>query len=198
MLRRLAGAALDVLGGLERAAAEWRTRRRWQQLRAMGMKIGKGVHLPVSTWIDSSHCYLISIGDNCRFGPYCLILAHDALMDQYLDAGRLGRVVIGPGCQIGARCVILCNVEIGAGSVVEAGSVVAASLPAGAYCAGSPARVVCSIEEYAARLEKETRGRPVLSSEELSRRVRDPKARESLLAELAQGPTLVRGDSDSG
>ena len=71
---------------------------RWANLRAMGMTIGEDVWLPDTTYIDTSHCFLITIGDHCGFGDGCVLLAHDAQMDEYLDAARLGRVVIGDSC----------------------------------------------------------------------------------------------------
>ncbi len=156
------------------------------------MRIGEGVELPPSTWIDAAHCYLISIGDRCRFGPQCLILAHDAQMDEFLDAGRVGRVIIGEVCQIVARTVILCNVEIGPNTVVETGSVVSTSLPGGTYCAGSPARVVCTVPEYAERVMAETAGRPAYTFGDFRQKLQDPETRKALLADLEQGPALVR------
>ena len=115
------------------------------------MKLGNDVWLPDSTFIDTSHCYLISIGDHCGFGEGCVILAHDAQMDEYLDAARLGRVAIRESCHIGARTVILPGVEIGPRTVVGAGSIVNKSLPADTVCAGNPARVLCSLDEYLAK-----------------------------------------------
>jgi acetyltransferase-like isoleucine patch superfamily enzyme len=58
-----------------------------------------------------------------------LILAHDAQMDEFLDAGRIGRVVIRSHSHIGARTVILPGVEIGPRTIVGANSVVSQSLP---------------------------------------------------------------------
>ena len=80
-----------------------RLENRWRNLRALGMHIGEGVFLPASTWIDIPHCYLISIGDWCAFGDGCLILAHDAQMDEFLDAGKMARVTIHESSHIG-RC----------------------------------------------------------------------------------------------
>jgi maltose O-acetyltransferase len=115
------------------------------------MRIGTDVWLPASTWIDTSHCYLISIGDHCGFGEECLILAHDAQMDEFLDAARVGRVIIHPSSHIGARSIILPGVEIGPRTIVGANSVVARSLPPDTVCAGNPARVICTLEEYLAK-----------------------------------------------
>ena len=94
--------ALAPLVLAKHKAEALRLERRWRRLRAQGMHIGKGVNLPASTTIDESHCFLISIGDNCGFGEECHILAHDAQMDEYLNAARLGRVIIHPSCHIGA------------------------------------------------------------------------------------------------
>src|SRR2546425_3472474 len=144
MGRWLQPMTLDWLAAVENRLAMMRARLKWARWQHLGMRIGRDVVLPLSTSVDSSCCYLITIGDRCHFGPQCLILAHDGQMDEFLDAGRVGRVVIGDGCRIGARCVILCNVEIGAGSIVEAGAGVSTPPPAGSYCAGSPARGVWS------------------------------------------------------
>lgn len=198
MFQWLATQTLDLVSAVQRRMAGLQARRRWHRLQALGMRIGRNVVLPPSTWVDAAHCYLIEIGDDCHFGPQCLILAHDAQMDEFLDAARLGRVVIGAGCQIGARTVILCNVEIGAGTVVESGSVVATSLPARSYCAGSPARAVSSVEEYAGRLEREIAGRPNFTPADLDDRRRTLEGREALRAALAAGPVLIRPSSVDG
>lgn len=131
-----------------------RLERRWNRLRALGMHIGKDVNLPASTWIDDSHCFLISIGDRCGFGEECHILAHDAQMNEFLDATRVGRVTIRESCHVGARTVILPGVELGPRTIVGANSVVSRSLPPDTVCAGAPATVICSLEEY---LEKHRR-----------------------------------------
>lgn len=195
--RWLTTMTLDWLAAVENRLAVIRARRRWTRLQALGMRVGRDVVLPPSTWVDVAHCYLIDIGDRCYFGPQCMILAHDAQMDEFLDAGRLGRVVIGEGCRIGARCVILCNVEIGAGSIVETGSVVATSLPPGSYCAGTPARVVCSAVEYAQRIAQEVSGRPRYTREAIRESLRRPETRRALWEELARGTILVdKADAD--
>jgi len=128
-----------------------RLQRRWSQLRQQGMHLGEDVWLPRSTWIDPDYCFLISIGDHCGFGEGCLILAHDAQMDEFLDAGRIGRVVIHESCHIGARTTILPGVEVGPRTIVGANSVVSISLPPDSVCAGSPARVICSLDDYLAK-----------------------------------------------
>ena len=124
-----------------------RNERRWQRLREMGMTIGRQVNLPASTWIDTSHCHLISIGDFCGFGEGCLILAHDAMCNEWLDATRLGRVTIHESCHFGARTVILPGVDIGPRVIVGAGSVVTKSIPPNSVAVGNPAKVVCRLDD---------------------------------------------------
>lgn len=142
---------LGLVSSARQRLATARLRRRWRHLRALGMRIGEHVNLPASTWIDDSHCFLIAIGDRCGFGEECHILAHDGQMEEYLDATRIGRVIIHPSCHIGARTVILPGVEIGPRTIVGANSVVSRSLPPNTVCAGAPAKVICSLDEYLER-----------------------------------------------
>lgn len=146
--------AFKVLRAFRLKLGQIRRKRRWEYLRAHGMRLGVDVWLPDSTWIDTDYCFLISIGDHCGFGEECLILAHDAQMDEFLDAGRIGRVVIHESCHIGARSVILPGVEIGPRTIVGANSTVTRSLPPDTICAGNPARVICSLGEYLTKHRK--------------------------------------------
>jgi len=139
---------VSLLSQIKESLDRLRVERRWKRLRALGMTIGKDVWLPSSTWIDSDYCFLIAIGDHCGFGEECLILAHDAQMDEFLDAARVGRVIVHDSCHIGARTVILPGVEIGPRTIVGANSVVSRSLPPETVCAGNPAKVICSLMEY--------------------------------------------------
>ena len=139
---------LDKLSALKSKVERTRLERRWYKLRQQGMHLGSDVWLPASTWIDPDYCFLISIGDHCGFGEECLILAHDAQMDEFLDAARIGQVTIHESCHIGARTVILPGVVIGPKTIVGANSVVTRSLPPDTVCAGNPAKVICSLEDY--------------------------------------------------
>jgi acetyltransferase-like isoleucine patch superfamily enzyme len=51
-------------------------------------------------------------------------------------------VSIGPRCWIGMHAMIMKGVSVGEGTVVAAGSVVVADLPAGVIVGGNPARVI--------------------------------------------------------
>jgi maltose O-acetyltransferase len=88
----------------------------------------------------------ISIGRRCLIGPGVHIYDSDF---HALEAGlratalpRRASVEIADDVFVGSNAIILKGVRIGAGSVVGAGAVVVADVPAGAIVAGNPARVV--------------------------------------------------------
>jgi maltose O-acetyltransferase len=189
VIRFLLGLARGVKDRVERE----RTSRRWESLRAMGMHIGKNVWLPDSTWIDTSHCYLISIGDNCGFGERCIILAHDAQMDEFLDAARIGRVTIHESCHIGAASIVLAGVEIGPRTIVGAGSVITKSLPPDTVCAGNPAKVICTLEEYLERHRRRIAEKPTFAYTKYDIRALTPDRRTEVLTAVANGDAYIVG-----
>jgi maltose O-acetyltransferase len=184
---------LDALAPWKARLESARLKRRWDKLRSMGMSIGQGVNLPASTWIDTSHCFLISIGDWCGFGQQCVIMAHDAQMDEFLDAGLIGKVTILESCHFGARTVILPAVEIGPRTIVGANSVVSKSLPPDTVCAGVPARVICSLDEYLARhRERLSRGQRFPRLQYSGDALTPQRVRE-MQAAVAAGPAYITG-----
>lgn len=183
---------LDAISTIKARLEPLRLQRRWEHLRRLGMHIGRDVNLPASTWIDASHCYLISIGDHCGFGEGCLLLAHDAQMDEFLDAARIGRIVIHPSCHIGARTIILPGVEIGPRTIVGAGSVVTRPLPPDTVCAGSPARVLCTLDEYLAKHRERLVSRPKFDYMEYGHLL-TLERRADLVAAVADGDAYVTG-----
>lgn len=54
---------------------------------------------------------------------------------------------IGDNVLIGANAVILEGIKIGDGAVVAAGSVVTEDVPAGVVVAGSPAKIIKSVDD---------------------------------------------------
>ncbi len=189
----LSGVVFALAARLKRRFEEIRRERRWARLRELGMGIGERVLLPDSTFIDVSHCFLISIGDDCGFGPECLILAHDAQMDEFLDAARIGRVLIHPSCHIGARTIILPGVEIGPRTIVGAGSVISRSLPANTVCVGNPAKVVCTLEEYLGKHRERLATLPKFDYMKYDIRFLTPERRAELLAAVSKGDAYITG-----
>ena len=75
----------------------------------------------------------------------------------------MGRVSIGNNVFIGTGTIVLCNTHIGNNVVVGAGSIVTRDLPDNGVYAGSPARRICSIEEYREKVHMLRSERPDLS-----------------------------------
>jgi len=187
------GAILDVAGSWKARLDHARLKRRWAGLRAKGMHLGQGVNLPASTWIDDPLCFLISIGDWCGFGEQCLILAHDGQMDEFLDAGLIGKVTIHESCHFGSRTVILPGVEVGPRTIVGANSVVAKSLPPDTVCAGAPAKVICSLDEYLDRHRERIASTRLLPWTEYKLDALQPRQIQEILSAVEHGPAYLTG-----
>jgi len=187
------GQLLTWLGRVRDRFAELRQEHRFERLRGLGMHLGEDVLLPASTEIDVSHCNLIHIGDHTGFGERCMILAHDAQMDEFLDAARIGRVIIHESCHIGAQSVILAGVEIGPRTLVGAGSVVSRSLPPDTVCAGSPAQVICSLDEYLERHRAKLAELPCFPYDKYDVGSLTPERRAELVTAVAEGDAYITG-----
>ena len=122
-----------------------------EKLIAMGMTVGKNFKRLNGVILDPGHCWLIEIGDNVTMAPRVHILCHDASTKQFLNYTKIGRVTIGNNVFIGAESVVLPGVTIGDNVIIGANSTVTHDIPAGSVAAGSPARVICTLEEYLAK-----------------------------------------------
>ena len=122
-----------------------------EKLISMGMQVGKNFGRLQGVILDPSHCWLITIGDNVTMAPRVHILCHDASTKHFLGYTKIGRVNIGDNVFIGAESVVLPGVNIGSNVIVGANSTVTHDVPDGVVVAGSPAKVICSLEEYLAR-----------------------------------------------
>ena len=131
-----------------RLRAEYTT----EKLIKQGMKVGKNFKRLNGVILDPAHCWLIEIGDNVTMAPRVHILCHDASTKTFLDYTKIGRVTIGDNVFIGAESVVLPGVTIGDNVIVGANSTITHNVESGSVVAGSPAKVICSLEEY---LDKE-------------------------------------------
>ena len=123
-----------------------------EKLVCMGMKVGKNFKRLNGVILDPSHCWLIEIGDNVTMAPRVHILCHDASTKQFLNYTKIGRVTIGNNVFIGAESVVLPGVPIGKNVLIGANSTIKCDIPSNTVYAGSPAKMLCTLEEY---LEKE-------------------------------------------
>lgn len=122
-----------------------------EKLIGMGMTVGRNFNRLQGVILDPSHCWLIEIGDNVTMAPRVHILCHDASSKLFLGYTKIGRVTIGSNVFIGAESVVLPGVTIGDNVIIGANSTVTHNIPSGSVAAGSPARVICTLEEYLAK-----------------------------------------------
>lgn len=94
----------------------------------------------------------VYIGNNVMFGPAVQIYTATHPMDaaQRRSGVESGKTIrIGNDVWVGGAAVICPGVTIGDGAVIGAGSVVVKDIPAGAFAAGNPCKVIRTIESRA-------------------------------------------------
>lgn len=145
-----------ILSKMKRLMAYTSKSRYIRYLRSRGMVIGEYTEFasPIHSEVDLGRAKYISIGDHCLIGSGVRLIAHDyswkILEDAYeeeLPSGGMP-IHIGNNVFIGANCTILGGVTIGNNVIIAAGSTVCKSLPDNTVCAGSPAKVVKSLDAY--------------------------------------------------
>lgn len=113
-----------------------------------GLTVGENFNYRADCIIDSSHCFLITIGNNVTFAPRVHILAHDASTKRYLGYTKIGLVNIGNNVFIGAGAILLPNVTIGDNCIIGAGCVVTKNIPENSIVAGNPAQIISTYDKY--------------------------------------------------
>lgn len=131
-----------------------------QTLVKRGLELGRGVYIGDRAYIDPSHCWLISIGDDTRIANDVVILVHDASTRMHIGYTRLNRVVVGARVFIGAGATIMPGVTIGDEAIVGACSVVCDDVPARTVVAGNPARAIKTLDQYLATHAERLAQRP--------------------------------------
>ena len=125
-----------------------------EKLISMGMIVGNNFCRMNGVILDPSHCWLIEIGDDVTIAPRTHILCHDASTKLFMDHTKIGKVKIGNRVFIGAESVILPGVTIGDNVIIGANSTVTHDIPSNSVVVGSPAKLLCTLDEYI-RKEKE-------------------------------------------
>lgn len=149
-----------------------------------GLKIGKNIHIFDGAFLDPSHCFLISIGDNCTLAPNVRLIAHDASMNKHLGIGRIGRIKIHDNCFLGDSVIVLPGVSIGPNVIIGAGSVVTRDIPLNSVAAGNPAKVITSFDEFMKRHNDNKDKYRCFSQEQFNINVISNQSKEEMLTYL--------------
>lgn len=112
--------------------------------------IERGTRLPGF----SKNCHLdgrngIIFGKNVWVGPNVTIVSMNHDVNNYNNYVKTTPIIIGDNCWIASNVVILPKVELGAHTVVAAGTIVTKSFKEGnQIIGGNPARVIKQLPEY--------------------------------------------------
>lgn len=122
-------------------------------LKTHGISIGDNTFINPSSTIDITRPSLVTIGKNCYLNKGFLLLTHDyvsgVMRNVYSDfINSSGKVVIGNNVGTGYNVTILKGVTIGDNCFIAANSLVTKSMPSNVIIGGSPARVLCTLEEF--------------------------------------------------
>lgn len=120
-----------------------------------GLQVGKNFSIQQGCIIDESHCWHIKIGDNVILAPNVTILAHDGGTFQITGYTKVKNVEIGNNVFIGAGSIILPGIKIADNIIVGAGSIVTKSLEIEGIYAGTPAKLIMTLQDYKANLKSE-------------------------------------------
>lgn len=102
-----------------------------------------------------SEPYLIKLGSHICISNKVSFINHDGgtwvfrNRPEYGTTIKVGTITIRDNCFIGYNATILAGVTIGPNSVVGACSVVSRDVPPNAVACGVPAKVICTVDEYA-------------------------------------------------
>jgi len=145
-----------------------------------GLKLGKDVEIISNYFFDPSHCFLITIDDNCTICPGVRLIAHDASTFKALGYTKIGKITIEKNCFIGDSTIILPNVTIGQNSIIGSGSVVTRSIPENSVAAGNPAKVMMSVDEYLGKIKQSSKDKKVFGKEYFIQNLDEQKRQEIL------------------
>lgn len=158
-----------------------------EKMISMGMSVGINFKCLNGVILDPSHCWLIEIGDNVTLAPRVHILCHDASTKSFLNYTKIGRVTIGNNVFIGAETVVLPGVTIGSNVVIGANSTVTHDIPDNSVAVGTPASIICTLDEYLGKEKKRMQTAPIYGEDYTLRQAVSMEKRMQQKADLAGG-----------
>ncbi len=125
--------------------------------RHIGVRLGSDCRLlGIGRDTFGSEPYLVSIGDHVTVTAGVRFITHDGgvwvLRQKYPEIDVVGRIQLHDNVFVGVGATLLPGIEIGPDAVVAAGAVVSRTVPPGVVAAGVPARPICTLAEYEAKI----------------------------------------------
>lgn len=119
-----------------------------------GLNIGKNNRLSEVPDFGSEP-YLVSIGDNNAIASGVKFITHDGglftvnKLKGYENVRDFRRISVGNECFIGLNSILMPGAKMNDRCVLGSGSVLTSTMPEGTVYAGTPAKFICTLEEYA-------------------------------------------------
>lgn len=125
---------------------------------AQGIGVVVGNNTKIASYDFGSEPFLIQIGSNCHITKGVRFITHDGgvwvFRSEIKDIDVFGKIIIGDNVYVGNNSTILPGVTIGSNVVVGANSIITKSIPSNCVAAGSPCKIICSINSYKDRMLK--------------------------------------------
>lgn len=124
------------------------------RIASKNVSIGEGTWLGAGAEIAAAYKSPVTIGARCDIAPGVMFVTGSHEMgdaERRAGEGTSAPIIIGDGTWIGTRATFIAGAAVGAGSMVDAGSLVRGEFPPNSLIAGVPARVIRSFEDDTAQ-----------------------------------------------
>lgn len=127
--------------------------------KSKGMKVGENLYVQGVPNFGSEP-FLIEIGNHVTIAEDVSFINHggDARVtkkiEKFKDGRNFGRIKIGNNTFVGKGTILMPGISIGDNCIVGSLSVVSSSIPDNSVYAGTPAKFICTIDEYGEKLLK--------------------------------------------
>lgn len=122
-------------------------------LQSYGVQIGSNTYISPDSIVDITRPSLVTVGNNCYLNHGFKLLTHDwvagvmrHVYGEFLNSS--GRVTIGNNVGTGYNVTVLKGVTIGDNVFIAANSLVIKDIPSNSVVGGSPAKILCTLDEY--------------------------------------------------
>lgn len=169
-------------------------------LRKRGITIGDDCFFqsPKTAVVDSTRPLLVEIGRHCYFLENFTLLTHDnitkvfgPLYHDYVPSS--GKVTIGNNVYFTRNCTVLKGVTIGDNCIIGFGSTVTHDIPANSVVVGTPAKVLCSIEDYYKRRKQQS----IIEAKKLAQTIYEKTGRRPTVEQMwEEFPFWLEGNQD--
>lgn len=122
-------------------------------LKYHGLLIGNNTYISPDDIIDITRPSLVTIGSNCYLNSGFKLITHDwvagvmrHVYGEFISSS--GRAFVGNNVGIGYNVTILKGVTIDDNVFIAANSLVTKNVPSNCVVGGTPAKVLCSLDDY--------------------------------------------------